>query len=466
VSNAHKVIRVAAGAGSWGDDIGESKDLLQRAEVDYLVLDYLAEVTLSIMQAQREKDPTKGYATDFLLVLRDIAPFLKPDGVRIVTNAGGLNPQECARQVVSLMAELGVPPEVSVAVVDGDDLMPHLQALTTKNAFTSLDDQNLFSTVAGSVLSANAYLGAGPIRQALDLGARIVITGRCADVSLTVGPLLHEFDWSDWDCIAGGVVAGHLLECGPQSTGGNSHMWREIPGREHAGYPIAEVSSDGTFTLTKGAGSGGLVNRGSVTEQLLHEIFDPSAVLTPDATADWTTIRLEDCGQDRVRVSGVKGRPPPPTLKVSMTYRDGYRVILMWPYAWPNAVAKAEAAFDRIHHTVQRLALDVTGSRCDIFGAGAIHGPRMRNAQSVDLKDPPEVIARYAARVANAADARTLSAQQAPMLYGPQGLAGHIGGGRGQVSRVYSHWATTIDATHVSPRARLVPPGDVHDQAR
>ena len=216
--NVHKVVRVGAGAGSWGDDVGEPKQLLQHAEVDYLVLDYLAEVTLSIMQAQREKDPTKGYASDFLLVLRDIAPFLTADGVRIVTNAGGLNPEECARQVVSVLSELGVSPEVRVAVVDGDDLMPQLGSLAERNPFESLDDQRPFSRVAESILSANAYLGAEPIRRALALGARIVVVGRCADVSLTVGPLLHEFDWDDWDCIAGGVVAGHLLECAFRSS--------------------------------------------------------------------------------------------------------------------------------------------------------------------------------------------------------------------------------------------------------
>jgi len=451
------MVRVAAGAGSWGDDISEARELLQRSEVDYLVLDYLAEVTLSIMQGQREKDPAKGYATDFLLVLRDIAPFLKADGVRIVTNAGGLNPEECARQVTSLLSALGISPEVRVAVIDGDDLMPQLDTLAERNAFSSLDDQRPFSTVAKSILSANAYLGAEPIRRALALGARIVVTGRCADVSLTVGPLLHEFGWSDWDCIAGGVVAGHLLECGPQSTGGNSHMWSDIPGLDHVGYPIAEVASDGSFTLTKAEGSGGRVNGETVTEQLLHEIFDPAAVLTPDATVDWRTIRLEECGPDRVRVSGVKGRPPPPTLKVSMTYGDGYRVILQWPYAWPHAVAKAQAALDRISRTVQRLGIAVQDSRRDIFGTGAIHGPRLDHAQRAGSADPPEVFARYAARIGTLAQARTLSAQQAPMLYGPQGLAGHIAGGRGQVSKINSHWATTVDATHVSPRIRILP---------
>lgn len=457
--NANKIVRVAAGAGSWGDDVAEPRAVLERAEVDYLVLDYLAEVTLSIMQGQREKDSTKGYATDFLSVVRDIAPYLTADGVRIVTNAGGLNPEECARQVVALLSEIGVPHEVSVAVVDGDDLMPQLASLAERNAFASLDDQGPFSGVAESILSANAYLGAEPIRRALELGAHIVITGRCADVSLTVGPLLHEFAWEDWDSIAGGVVAGHLLECGPQSTGGNSHLWPSISAREPAGYPIAEVSSDGTFVLTKASGSAGCVNVESVTEQLLHEVFDPAAVLTPDATVDWRTIQLEECGDDRVRVSGVKGSSPPDSLKVSMTYGDGYRVVLMWPYAWPNAVAKAEAVLERMSHSVERVGVRIQGSRSDIFGTGAIHGPRIRHAYPSINTEPAEVFARYAARVGTLAEARTLSAQQAPMLYGPPGQAGHIGGGRGQVSKVYSHWATTIDVTHVTPRIRLFPRG-------
>ena len=449
------MIRIACGAGSWGDDVGEPRELMRRTTVDYLIMDYLAEVTLSIMRAQMDKDPAKGFAGDVLTVLRDILPLMDSAGTRLVTNAGGLNPHGCARAVTDLLRAAGMGDRFKVAVVDGDDLLAVLPALAGEEAFTSLDDGRPFSAVAGRILSANAYLGAAPIREALDGGADIVITGRCADVSLTVGPLLHEFGWTDWDRIAAGVVAGHLLECGAQSSGGNYHGWADVAGLEQVGYPIVEVARDGGVVLTKAPGTGGVVNCATATEQLLHEIFDPTAVLTPDATVDWTTIALEDLGGDRVRVCGVKGAPPPPTLKVSMTYADGWRVVLMWPYAWPRAVAKAQAALRKIEATVARLGLRIDASRADIFGTGAIHGRRIDALPAVEF-DPPEVLARYAARTEHRADAMRLAAQQAPMHHGPPGLAGSLAGGRGQAARIYSHWATVIAVERVKPRVSFV----------
>lgn len=445
------VVRIACGAGSWGDDVGEPRELMQRTPVDYLVMDYLAEITLSIMRAQMDKDPAKGFASDVLVVLRDILPLMEQAGTRVVTNAGGLNPQGCGRAVVALLEALGLASRFKVAVVDGDDLMPALAELARDQAFVNLDDGRRFGEVQERIVSANAYLGGAPIREALDGGADIVITGRCADVSLTVGPLLHEFGWQDWDRIAAGAVAGHLLECGAQSTGGNFHQWSSVPGLDHVGYPIAEVSRDGTIVLTKAPGSGGLVNRATATEQLLHEIFDPRAVLTPDATVDWTTIQLEDLGSDRVRVFGIRGMPPPSTLKVSMTYTDGWRVVLMWPYAWPQAVAKAQSTLRKIEATVLRLGLRIDASRGDIFGTGAIHGRRLA-ALGTDIPEPPEAFARYAARTAHRADAHRLSAQQAPMHYGAPGLAGSLAGGRGQMARIYTHWGTIIPVEMVTPR--------------
>lgn len=450
-----QTVRIACGAGSWGDDIGEPGEMLRRAQVDYLVMDYLAEVTLSIMRAQMDKDPAKGFAGDVVTVMREILPLMAQSGTRVVTNAGGLNPIGCGRAIVALLAELGLSRRFKVAVVDGDDLMAALPALARELPFANLDNGLPFDGMLERIVSANAYLGAGPIREALDGGAHIVITGRCADVSLTVGPLLHEFGWTDWDRIAAGAVAGHLLECGAQATGGNFHDWTQVPGLDHVGYPIVEVSRDGNVVLTKAPDTGGMVNRATTTEQLLHEIFDPHAVLTPDATVDWTLIELEDLGQDRVRVFGVRGAPPPPTLKVSMTYSDGWRVVLMWPYAWPQAVAKAQAALRKIEHTVARLGLRVEASRGDVFGAGAIHGARI-GVLGTPVADPPEVFARYAARTAHRVDAQRLSAQQAPMHYGPPALAGSLAGGRGQVARVYSHWGTVIPVGRVQPRVEFL----------
>lgn len=448
-----KTVRIGCGASSWGDGTDEPGELLRRTHVDYLVMDYLAEVTLSIMRRQMDRDPEAGFATDVVTVMRDILPLIAQSGTKVVTNAGGLNPMACGRAVMALVDELGLRDKIRVVVVDGDDLMPRLAQLARELPFKNLDDGRPFSDIESRVLSANVYLGARPIRAALDLGAHIVLTGRCVDVALTLGPLLYEFDWADddWDRIACGVVAGHLLECGPQSTGGNSHSWKTVPGLEHVGYPIVEVSADGSVVLTKAPGTGGCVTRATATEQLLHEIFDPHHFLSPDVTVDWTTITLKDCGDDRVLVTGMRGEPPPSTLRVSMTYRDGYRTVLMWPYAWPDAGAKAAAAITKIRHTIARLGLRIEATRADVFGAGAIHGARA--ALLGERHDEPlEVLVRFAARGAHREDIQRLAAQQAPMHKGPPGLAGHIAGGKGQVTPIYTHWATLIPAERVSSR--------------
>lgn len=450
-----RTVRIGCGAGSWGDDIGEPRELLTRTHLDYLVMDYLAEVTMSILRSQMDKNSALGYATDVLAVMKDILPVIVESGTKVVTNAGGLNPRACGKAIVRLVDELGLATPLRVAIVEGDDLMPELSSLSAEYPLQSLDDGRPFRDVAEQVQSANAYLGAGPIRDALDRGAQIVVTGRCADVSLTVGPLLHEFEWNDWDRIAAGAVAGHLLECGAQATGGNHHAWEEVPGLEHVGYPIVEVDDEGGVILTKAPGTGGVVNRATATEQLLHEIFDPRAVLTPDVTIDWTSIRLQDLGGDRVRVHSVRGEPPPSTLKVSLTYRDGFKVVLLWPYAWPRAVHKAQAALRKIEHTVQRLGLRLDATRGDIFGTGAILGAPA-GTLTANREDPIEVIARFAARTTYRKDAERLAAQQAPMHYGPAGLAGHLAGGKGQLMTVYSHWGTVIPAARVAPRVDLL----------
>ena len=456
-----EIVRIGCGASSWGDDVGEPREILTRARLDYLMMDYLAEVTMSIMRRQMDRDPRSGFASDFVTVMKDILPLIAESGTKVVTNAGGLNPVGCGEAVVALIKAAGYEDRIRVAVVDGDDLLPQIGELAKSHPLTSGDDGRKFAEIHDRVLSANAYLGARPIRAALDHGAHIVITGRCVDVALTLGPLLYEFDWADddWDRIASGVVAGHLLECGPQATGGNYHGWQDVAGLEHVGYPIVEVDGDGVVILTKADGTGGVVNCATATEQLLHEISDPKAFLSPDAIVDWTSIRLEDLGNDRVRLTGMRGAPPPSTMKLSITYRDGYRAVLMWPYAWPDARLKGEAAIRKIEHTIARLGLRLEATRADIFGTGAIHGARIRAAGldgTGDHSEPAEVFVRFAARSAHREDIERLAAQQAPMHKGPPGLAGHLAGGRGQVTPIYSHWPTLIPANCVSARIQIL----------
>ena len=450
-------VRVGCGASSWGDDVGEPRELLSRTHLDYLIMDYLAEVTLSIMRRQMDRDPAKGFATDVVTVIQDILPLLVSQGTKVVTNAGGLNPLGCAAAIAKIVADAGLADRIKIAVVDGDDLMPRLAELAATVPFSNYDDGGPFSAVQNRVLSANAYLGARPIREALATGAHIVITGRCVDVAMTLGPLMHEFEWAedDWNRIGAGVVAGHLLECGPQSTGGNHQGWKTVPGLEHVGYPIVEVSPDGAVVLTKAPGTGGIVNAMTATDQLLHEIFDPKLFLSPDATVDWTSFALHEEGNDRVLLTGVKGSAPPATLKVSMTYWDGFRTALMWPYAWPDARLKAEAAIRKIEHTVKRLGLRLDATRADIFGTGAIHGRRLQ-AAGFACPEPLEVFARFAARSEHREDIQRLAAQQAPMHKGAPGLAGQLAGGRGEVTPIYTHWPTLIPAALVASRVTLL----------
>src|SRR5260221_3321657 len=318
-------IRIANGAGFLGDNLDAPRRLVEAAEVEYLTLEYLAELTLSILARLREKDPAAGYAADFVMVLGSLCPALGRQSVlRIVTNAGGMNPRACAQAVAHVLTAAGLD-DVTCGVVEGDDLLARLGEIQAAGCLLeNLDTGQPLSELRAPIVSANAYLGARPIVAALDGGARIVITGRVADASLTVGPAIHKFgwDWDDWNRLAGASVAGHLIECGAQVTGGLYRHWQNL-NLTNVGYPIAEVDYDGAATITKPAGTAGVVNRHTVAEQLVYEIGDPAHYLTPDVDVDFTTVELMEAGADRVLVRSATGRPAPETLKLSLAYRAG-----------------------------------------------------------------------------------------------------------------------------------------------
>ncbi len=322
-----KVIRIANGQGFWGDSIDAPVHLVEWGKIDYLTLDYLAEVTLSIMHKQKRKDPNLGYATDFITLMARILPELKKKGIRVIANAGGVNPKACREALLKVAKDLGIK-GLKVATVTGDDILDRLpefkgRGLELKNMDTS---KSLFSEPL-EMVAANVYLPTQGMVDALDLGADVVLTGRCTDPGLTLAALIHEFKWSnqDWDRLAAGTVAGHILECGAQATGGNFSKWWEVPDLWKVGYPIAEVSEDGSFIVTKPEGSGGLVTIDTVSEQLVYEMGDPHQYITPDCVADFTSIELTQAGSHRVRVSNVKGQPKTPFLKVSGAYLKGFK---------------------------------------------------------------------------------------------------------------------------------------------
>lgn len=376
------IVRIGGASAFWGDSLAGPVQLAERGTVDYLVFDYLAETTMAILAGARAKDPQLGYATDFVdVAMRSILPKVAEKGIRVLANAGGINPRACAAALERIAAEQGI--KINVAVVDGDDLHGVFSKLEARNL-----DGSSPARIPERTLSVNAYLGALPLVHALNQGADIVVTGRCVDSALTLAPLIAEFGWSpdDFDRLAAGSLAGHIIECGCQATGGLFTDWNRVPDWADMGYPIVECRGDGTFTVTKPPGTGGLIERLAVAEQLLYEIGDPAAYLLPDVTCDFTQVRIEQETADRVIVSGARGRRPTDFYKFSGTYQDGFRSSGTMIVIGIDAVAKArrtaEAILDRTRVMLHREGLpDYSDTLIEVIGAETMYGPHSR-AQS------------------------------------------------------------------------------------
>ena len=391
-------VRIAAGQGFWGDLLDAPVRQVEGGPIDYLMLDYLAEVTMSIMQKQRSRDPAAGYAKDFVPLMKQILPACVERHIRVMANAGGVNVEGCANAVREVANELGLKGKVKIGIITGDDIMPRIDELIDKGIeLRNMDTGDALSSVRDRIQSANVYLGAGPMLEALNRRAQIVITGRATDTGLTLAPLMHEFGWApdDWNKIAAGTIAGHIIECGAQCSGGNcQYEWRSVPNLAAVGFPIVEASPDGTFVITKHERTGGWVIIPSVKEQLVYEMGDPHAYITPDCVADFTTVRLEYEGRDRVRVFGIEGRPATDTFKVSISYSAGYKAVGTLVYSWPEAYDKAQAA-DRILRTrLDRLGLKFDQILTEFVGVNATHGSLAGRPSA----DAPEVQLRVGVR--------------------------------------------------------------------
>lgn len=440
-------IRIANGAGFLGDQIDAPRRLVEAAEVDYLTLEYLAELTLSILARARQKNPDAGFAADFIDVLGSLCPAMRGQPqLRIVTNAGGVNTLSCARAAAKLLCDVALETEL-IATVSGDDLLTRLDELQTNGcAFENLDTGAPLSDLAQPVVCANAYLGAAPIVEALSNSARIVITGRVADASLTVAPAVHEFgwQWDDWNRLAGASVAGHLIECGAQVTGGYSTDWRQFDLGD-IGYPIAEVADDGSAVITKPPGSGGIVNRHTVTEQLIYEIGDPRHYLTPDVDVDFTTVQLEEVGQDRVAVRCATGGPAPDSYKVSLAYQDGYMAASQLLVYGDDCLDKAETCVEIIRQRLDRAGVPIERMHVELLGRGdAVPGSHCRD-------NPPEVMLRIAVHCAQREAAERFAKEIAPLITSsPAGLAGYATG-RATVRPVFAYWPTLVPKEVIQP---------------
>ncbi|HEY5401784.1 MAG TPA: acyclic terpene utilization AtuA family protein, partial [Pyrinomonadaceae bacterium] len=450
-----QTIRVAAGQGFWGDLPEAPVRQVEEGPIDYLMLDYLAEVTMSIMQKQKARDPNAGYAKDFVPLMKRILPACVERGIRVTANAGGVNVRGCAEAVRQVARELGFAGKVRIGIVTGDDIMDRLDGFLADGIeLRNMDTGEGLATVRDRIQSANVYLGAWPMVEALNQGAQIVITGRATDTGLTLAPLIHEFGWSadDWDKLAAGTIAGHIIECGAQASGGNCQFeWRNIPDMANVGFPIAEASVDGSFVITKHEKTGGRVNLPSVKEQLVYEMGDPHEYITPDCVADFTTIRLEDSGKDRVRVYGIKGRQATDSLKVSISYTAGYKAVGTLVYAWPDAYDKAQAADKILRARLERLGLKFEQVLTEFVGANATHGPLAGNPSP----DAAEVQLRVGVRGSDRSSIERFTKEIAPLiLTGPPAVTG-FAGGRPKVEEIVAYWPALIPKEVITPTVEV-----------
>jgi hypothetical protein len=446
-------VLIGYGQGFWGDSILGPVRLVREGPLDYLVLDYLAEVTMSIMQKLKSRNPKAGYATDFVKMLERTLPDIHARGIKVVANAGGVNAEACLQAVLDLARKQGIK-GLKVGIIEGDDVLTRIPDLQRAgHALQNMDDGRPLSAVQDRLLSANVYIGAFAVAECLAAGAQIVIGGRLTDPALVAGPMIHEFGWrpTDYDRLAAGTMAGHIAECGAQCTGGNYTDWRAVPDFVRIGYPVIEASPDGTFVVTKHDGTGGLVNRNTVISQLLYEMSDPKRYLGPDCTADFTSARIEEVGPDRVRLSGIQGGPPTDTYKVSLSYHNGYKATGQLTISGPDAVAKAKLCADIVWG---RLALDGCTFApheqiVELVGAGVCH------AGIAESADPPEVVLRLGVKCDDEDKVDRFGMEIVPLVTsGPPGVTG-FAGGRPKATDIVGYWPALLDKRQVQTKVRV-----------
>ena len=450
-----KSVKLGTGLAFWGDTLRPAIDMVERADIQYLCCDHLAELTMAILSKQKDRQPDLGYTTDIVPFLKGVLPKCVERGIKIISNAGGANPESCTRVVVELCRELGYH-GLKVATVNGDDIMDRIDDLLAEGIeLTNLDTGKPLSDIRDKVTQANVYIGAEGIVEALEQGADIVICGRVTDSALFLGPMRHELGWQadDWERLGPGAGVAHCIECGGQATGGlYSEGWQNNKRLEALGYPVTTVFENGEAILSKTPQSGGAVTVGNVSEQLVYEVLDPANYLTADVVANVSQIKLDQVGNDQVRISNVTGKPAPETLKVNMGYRAGFVGEAQFTYTWPDAVKKAKAGLEFLKQRLEQVNFQSTDERVEYVGHNSMWGPEV-----IDPPDDPdldEIVVRFAARCPTKEEARKVFTESVPLYNnGPAGASGI--GTRPPIKELYGIWPCLIPREQVTVKMEI-----------
>jgi hypothetical protein len=449
-----RTVRIGAGQGFYGDSLLPVLDVAKHGDVNYIAFDTLAELTLAILEKGRKKDPSAGYTKDVVPMMRNLLPICHEKKIKLITNAGGINPRGAAKAVAAVAKELSIP--IKIACVTGDDIYERLDDLAAAGvSFKDKETGQELGAVRERLLFASVYLGARVIAAALDQGADIVITGRTTDTAQFLGPLIHEFGWgqAEWDKLAQGIILGHLMECSGQVAGGNLQVgWEDVPDLHRIGYPVAEVAEDGSFVLTKPEGTGGRVDLRTVKEQFLYEIHDPTTYITPDVICDLTTTRLEQVGENRVRVTGTVGRPAPPTLKALLGYADGWAGEGQISFSWPRAYSKAKRAAEIVLKRLAMQGVRPEETHIEYIGLNSLWGALA--PEPVDEDAINEVRLRIAIRTQNKRDCEILAREFPPLLLSGPPTASAVAG-TPQPRELLGLWSTLIPRELIEPFVRI-----------
>ena len=446
------IIRIGNGQGFWGDSIDAPVKLAKDGPLDYLTLDYLAEVTLSIMQRQKLKNPNAGYARDFIDLVGRILPEIQNDGLKVITNAGGVNPNSCRDELLKLSKSTGSP--IKIGVIQGDDIFPTLADLRKQGvAFDNMDTGYSFDSIIDKVYSANVYINSSTIAEALDKGAQIVLAGRVSDPGLALGPCIYEFGWKadNYNLIAAGTLAGHITECGAQCTGGNYSRWQDVPDLADVGYPIIEMQPNGEFCITKHENTGGLVNRETVGEQVLYEMGDPNHYISPDVCVDFTSFKLNDLGDNKVAITNVVGLTPTDTYKVSISYFAGYKATGQLTVSGPNAYEKAQLTAEIIWKRLKNSGVSFEDTSTEYLGISSCHGEINSIPTQIN-----EVVLRLGVKDANKNNVNRFGKELAPIITsGPPGITG-FSGGRPKTQEIVAYWPALIPKELVHTKVDVI----------